>query len=186
VIAYRGPCLAGCTESLNRIARAHRSWTCCSIANERDGTVLELVGPLDDARWRHIPGVALRRAQGTIGFASLAAARPIDRANARVIGMADAVVLVLDLQRARHEANVECVERVDECFAFCGRRLSDVPVVVQLNKADLPRLVSDDEALGPVKRFVEPERVVRTVATRGDGVLDALHAALSAVERTRH
>lgn len=101
-------------------------------------------------------------------------------AHERILRGADGVMLVADAQRARLEANVQAYTQLTEALEVHGRALADVPLVVQLNKADLPGAVGADalrEALG----LPAEVPVVAADAVHGAGVFEALKAMTKAL-----
>lgn len=90
------------------------------------------------------------------------------------LSQASAVVFVADSQRALEKHNVGWLERLAADLRLFGRDIDKMPVIFQLNKRDLPDIMSVDEMktqLSTKTCFYVP-----TVATRGLGVVDALAA----------
>jgi len=88
----------------------------------------------------------------------------------------DAVVFVADSQLSMVERNRESFENLVENLAENGYELARVPVVIQLNKRDLPNVASHGELVAAMG--VEGFTVVEAVASRGDGVFDTLKAVV--------
>lgn len=84
----------------------------------------------------------------------------------------DAVVFVADSQLSMVERNRESFENLVENLAENGYELARVPVVIQLNKRDLPNVASPGELIAAMG--VEGYPVLEAVAYRGDGVFDTL------------
>lgn len=59
-----------------------------------------------------------------------------------VLEGADGIVFVADSDPRREEANIASLENMAENLSSYGRELSDVPVVMQWNKRDLPNALS--------------------------------------------
>jgi hypothetical protein len=96
------------------------------------------------------------------------------RAQARLLAEAHAVVLVLDGQVERTDANVEMATHLREDLDARGLDVDSLPIVQQQNKSDLPNFrggAALAEAVG-----LEDLPWVRTCAATGDGVLDVLKA----------
>ncbi len=84
----------------------------------------------------------------------------------------DGVVLVLDCAPERIEANWPAIEELRASLADYGRRLEDVPLVLQYNKRD----IADPFAIEALHRRIglDQAAVFETTATTGDGVLATL------------
>ena len=89
----------------------------------------------------------------------------------------DAVVFVADSQLSMVERNRESFENLVENLAENGYELARVPVVIQLNKRDLPNVASPGELVAAMG--VEGFPVVEAVAYRGDGVFDTLKSVVN-------
>ncbi|HWR96825.1 MAG TPA: ADP-ribosylation factor-like protein, partial [Candidatus Methanoperedens sp.] len=88
----------------------------------------------------------------------------------------DAVVFVGDSQLSMVERNRESFANLVENLAENGYELARVPVVIQLNKRDLPNVASPGELVAAMG--VEGFPVVEAVAARGEGVFDTLKAVV--------
>jgi signal recognition particle receptor subunit beta len=85
----------------------------------------------------------------------------------------DGIVFVADSQKAMLEANVESIKNLRENLAEIGTNLDDIPLVIQLNKRDLPNIADVDtmvNALDPERRGEH----VESVAASGIGVFETL------------
>lgn len=81
----------------------------------------------------------------------------------------------------RDEANVWQLERVVAEFQSVGRDTSTIPFVFQLNKRDLAEVLPVDE----LHRLLSMHlcAYVESVASRGQGVREALDALVHLIER---
>jgi signal recognition particle receptor subunit beta len=84
----------------------------------------------------------------------------------------DGVIFVADSQEERMDANVESVDNLQQNLKTQGYDLMTIPYVLQLNKRDLPNVVSVDEMVRTLKRKDEP--VFEAVASKGIGVFETL------------
>src|SRR5512140_2047828 len=95
----------------------------------------------------------------------------------------DGVVFVADSQKAVHEANIESFKNLRENLTEIGLDLDEIPLVLQLNKRDLPN-ISDAEtivnALDPQRKF----EAVEASAVNGNGVFETLKAISKITLRT--
>src|SRR6185436_13018450 len=85
----------------------------------------------------------------------------------------DGIVFVADSQKAVLDANAESLKNLRENLAEIGLNLDDIPLVLQLNKRDLPNISTVEEmvdALDPERRYEH----VESVAASGVGVFETL------------
>ena len=85
----------------------------------------------------------------------------------------DGIVFVADSQMAMLEANVESLKNLRENLAEIGVNLDELPLVLQLNKRDLPNVAPVEvmlNALDPERRLEHSEAVAFT----GTGVFETL------------
>lgn len=92
----------------------------------------------------------------------------------RMLSDVDGVVLVMDAHPAAQARNRESLAQVRHAIAD-----RHVPVVLQINKADLPEAMATREVLGGLGAETVPH--VSAVATRGDGVVETLEMAMNEV-----
>src|SRR5262249_45470756 len=74
----------------------------------------------------------------------------------------------------RMDANIESLYNLEENLRSYGYELMALPYVLQLNKRDLPNVISANELTAELLRKGEP--VVEAVASTGVGVYDTLKA----------
>ena len=91
----------------------------------------------------------------------------------------DGVVFVADSQEERMDANIEALYNLEENLQTQGYDLQHIPYVLQLNKRDLPNVISVDDLTGELQRKGEP--VFEAVAAQGTGVFDTLKAVAKQV-----
>jgi signal recognition particle receptor subunit beta len=91
----------------------------------------------------------------------------------------DGVVFVADSQVERMDANIESLWNLENNLKAQGYDLMKIPYVLQLNKRDLPNVVSMDELKKELMRKGEP--VYEAVAYKGVGVFDTLKAVAKQV-----
>jgi signal recognition particle receptor subunit beta len=99
-----------------------------------------------------------------------------DESRKLILEGADGVVFVADTQLERFEANVESMEQLETILESHDRKLTEVPLVIQYNKRDLPNRMP----LADVDRALNPHRVPHfdAIARTGVGVFDSLKACL--------
>jgi len=95
----------------------------------------------------------------------------------------DGIVFVADSQKAMLDANLESFKNLRENLAEIGLSIDEIPLVLQLNKRDLPNIAPVDDVVD----VIDPERkydFVEAVASRGDGVFETLKVISKLTLRT--
>jgi len=100
----------------------------------------------------------------------------------QLLDRVDGVVFVVDARRERIDENVAAFEELRSALGAYGRRLEQVPLVVQYNKQDL----SDPFVLEELHRKLDVRgaAVFEAVASEGAGVLQTLTTISKRVVRT--
>jgi mutual gliding-motility protein MglA len=168
-IVYYGPGLCGKTTNIHliyhRIAPNQRG-KLISLATETDRTLFFDFLPVELGT---IKNYKVRFHLYTVpGQVFYNATRKL------VLKGADGVIFVVDSQRAMLDANLESLTNLRDNFAEQGISLAEFPMVMQLNKRDLPDVLSADE----LNSALNPRRVpfYEAVATTGAGVLKTFTA----------
>ena len=99
-----------------------------------------------------------------------------------VLQGSDAVAFVADSRRSEAAATLAYWNNMLVNLEANGLDVRSVPIVIQLNKRDLPDARGPEE-LGDLRKAV-PAPVVPAVAIRGEGVVETLHALLSLCHRS--
>jgi signal recognition particle receptor subunit beta len=167
-IVYYGPGLCGKTTNLHHIyakTSPQSRGEMVSLETETDRTLFFDLLPIDVGV---IGGFKTRLQLYTIpGQVFYNTTRKL------VLKGVDGIVFVADSQTAMLEANVESFKNLRENLAEIGLVLEDIPLVVQLNKRDLPNIATPDQILNlldPERRYEHAE----AVAAKGDGVFETL------------
>ena len=84
----------------------------------------------------------------------------------------DGVIFVADSQEERMDANIEALDNLAENMREHNYDFAKIPYVLQLNKRDLPNVLSVDELKKSLMRKNEP--VFEAVAFKGVGVFETL------------
>jgi mutual gliding-motility protein MglA len=167
-IVYYGPGLCGKTTNLqhvyNRTSPQSRG-EMVSLETETDRTLFFDLLPLDVGV---IGGFKTRLQLYTVpGQVFYNTTRKL------VLKGADGIVFVADSQEPMLEANVQSLKNLRMNLDELGIRLDELPMVLQLNKRDLPNVL-DRETL---EKHLNPDghwAVVEAAAVRGDGVFETL------------
>lgn len=167
-IVYYGPGLCGKTTNLHYIyakTSPQSRGEMVSLETETDRTLFFDLLPIDVGV---IGGFKTRLQLYTIpGQVFYNTTRKL------VLKGVDGIVFVADSQTAAQDGNVESFNNLRDNLTELGLKLEDIPLVVQLNKRDLPNVVAVDAILDRV----DPERSfehIESVAATGVGVFETL------------
>jgi signal recognition particle receptor subunit beta len=94
----------------------------------------------------------------------------------------DAIAFVADSRRSEAASTLAYWNNMLKNLEANGLDYKTLPIVIQLNKRDLPETRGDDE-LGDLRRLVQPP-MVPAVAIRGDGVVETLWSLLTLCYRS--
>ena len=167
-IVYYGPGLCGKTTNLHHIyskTSPQSRGEMVSLETETDRTLFFDLLPIDVGV---IGGFKTRLQLYTVpGQVFYNTTRKL------VLKGVDGIVFVADSQAAMLDANRESYNNLRENLKDIGLVLDDIPVIVQLNKRDLPNTASPQTIL----KALDPEREmdsVEAVAYKGEGVFETL------------
>ena len=166
-LVYYGPGLGGKTANLQWMydnTAANQKGKMISLATETDRTLFFDFLPLDLGTVR---GFKTRLHLYTVpGQVFYEASRKL------ILKGADGVVFVADSQEERLDANLETLENLREHLKEHNLDFNAIPYVLQLNKRDLPNILSPEELARQLQ--VKKEPVVEAVAVSGSGVFETL------------
>ncbi len=173
-IVYYGPALCGKTTNVKYIhghMKPEQRGKLVSIATQTDRTLFFDFLPVELGE---IKGFKTRFHIYTVP------GQVIYNATRRaVLTGVDGIVFVADSQRERLEDNIESIKNLEDNLATYGKRLRDIPHVMQYNKRDLPNILPVEELDRRLNRYgVE---YFEAVAVRGKGVLETLTAICKSV-----
>jgi hypothetical protein len=167
-IVYYGPGLCGKTTNLHYIyakTSPQSRGEMVSLETETDRTLFFDLLPIDVGV---IGGFKTRLQLYTIpGQVFYNTTRKL------VLKGVDGLVFVADSQVAMQDANAESFHNLRENLAEIGLKLDDIPLVIQLNKRDLPSVAPVDQMiarLDPDGRYEKME----SIAATGVGVFETL------------
>jgi signal recognition particle receptor subunit beta len=177
-IVYYGPGLCGKTTNLHHIytkTSPQSRGEMVSLETETDRTLFFDLLPIDVGV---IGGFKTRLQLYTVpGQVFYNTTRKL------VLKGVDGMVFVADSQKAMIDANVESFHNLRENLAEIGLDLDEIPIVLQLNKRDLPNVATVDhmlDALDPERRF----EYVESIASTGVGVFETLKVISKLTLRT--
>jgi hypothetical protein len=167
-IVYYGPGLCGKTTNLHHIyskTSPQSRGEMVSLETETDRTLFFDLLPIDVGV---IGGFKTRLQLYTVpGQVFYNTTRKL------VLKGVDGMVFVADSQAAMLDANRESYQNLRENLKDIGLVLDDIPLIVQLNKRDLPNVASAQTIL----KALDPDReieCVEAVAYKGEGVFETL------------
>lgn len=166
-IVYYGPGMSGKTSNLEKVHDtlpddAKGRFT--SIATDGDRTLFFDLLPLDVGK---IGGLDVKLQLYTVpGQVYYNATRKL------VLRGADGVVFVADSQPDKMDENLESLKNLEENLAEYGVELSDIPIVMQYNKRDLPGVAPVSEMESKLNKL--KWHSTKASAVTGEGVLDTL------------
>ena len=173
-IVYYGPALCGKTTNLQYIydsTAPQAKGKLISLATETDRTLFFDFMPLELGTVRGFKTrFHLYTVPGQVYY---------DASRRLILKGVDGVVFVADSQEERMDANIESLYNLEENLRTQGYELNNLPYVLQLNKRDLPNIITTDELVGELGRKNEP--VYEAVAAKGVGVFDTLKAVAKQV-----
>jgi signal recognition particle receptor subunit beta len=173
-IVYYGPGLCGKTTNLQYIfdsTAPQARGKLISLATETDRTLFFDFMPLELGTVRGFKTrFHLYTVPGQVFY---------DASRRLILKGVDGVVFVADSQEERMDANIESLYNLEENLRAQGYDPHKIPYVLQLNKRDLPNVLSLEEMTAELRRNGEP--VVEAVASSGPGVFDTLKAVAKQV-----
>jgi len=176
-IVYYGPGLCGKTTNLQHIYSRVPQGTrgkMISLATEMDRTLFFDFLPLELGQIR---GFRTRFHLYTVlGQVYYNASRKL------ILKGVDGIVFVADSLIDRFDANVESLMNMHDNLAEHGVSVDKVPIVMQYNKRDLPRVVAVPDLERELNQRQAP--YFEAVALRGTGVFDTLKLACKLVLKT--
>ena len=177
-IVYYGPGLCGKTTNLHHIyakTSPQSRGEMVSLETETDRTLFFDLLPIDVGV---IGGFKTRLQLYTIpGQVFYNTTRKL------VLKGVDGIVFVADSQQAALDANVGSFKNLRENLAEIGLSLDDIPLVLQLNKRDLPNVATVETLLDMLDRDRNYE-FVEAIAASGTGVFETLKVISKLTLRT--
>ncbi len=164
-MVYYGAGLGGKTTNLEKVFEmAPNKGKMISLATETDRTLFFDFLPLDLGTVRGFKTrFHLYTVPGQVFY---------DASRKLILRGVDGVVFVADSQEERLDANLESIENLEENLKEHGYDLMTIPYVLQLNKRDLPNILSIEDLKKELCRKDEP--VLEAVAFKGVGVFETL------------
>jgi signal recognition particle receptor subunit beta len=166
-LVYYGPGLGGKTANLQWIyehTNTNQKGKMVSLATETDRTLFFDFLPLDLGTVR---GFKTRFHLYTVpGQVFYEASRRL------ILKGADGVVFVADSQEERLDANLETLDNLREHLKDHNLDFATIPYVLELNKRDLPNIMSVEDLKKQL--LVKGEPTTEAVAIQGQGVFETL------------
>jgi signal recognition particle receptor subunit beta len=166
-IVYYGAGLGGKTTNLQVIYQKtaeQQKGKMISLATETERTLFFDFLPLDLGSVRGFKTrIHLYTVPGQVFY---------DASRKLILRGVDGIVFVADSQEQRMDANVEALENLMSNLQEHGYDFNKIPYVLQLNKRDLPNILSPDALNKELRK--KNEAVVEAVAFQGVGVFETL------------
>jgi len=166
-LIYYGPGMSGKTTNLEKVHDAvpnDAKGRFTSIATDGDRTLFFDLLPLDVGK---IGGLDIKLQLYTVpGQVYYNATRKL------VLRGVDGIVFVADSQPDKMEENLESLKNLEQNLSDYGVKLSDLPLVMQYNKRDLPDTVPVSEMESKLNKLNWPS--VEAAALNSEGVLETL------------
>ncbi len=173
-IVYYGPGLGGKTTNLQYIydtSSPQQKGKLISLATETDRTLFFDFLPLELGTVRGFKArFHLYTVPGQVFY---------DASRKLILKGVDGMVFVADSQRERMDANYESLWNLETNLKAQGYDLMKMPYALQLNKRDLPDILSVEELAKELIRKDEP--VIEAVAPKGIGVFETLKSVAKQV-----
>jgi len=174
-VVFYGPGLCGKTTNLqfiyDNLPKDISKGKMLSLATKTDRTLFFDFLPLDLGTIRGMKTrIQLYTVPGQVFYNST---------RKMVLKGADGVVFVADSQAKMMDANVESFANLEENLAEQGMKLEQMPLVLQLNKRDLPGLAPIEELNTALNKYNAP--FYEAIAISGIGVHDTLKAVTKLV-----
>jgi signal recognition particle receptor subunit beta len=168
-IVYYGPGLSGKTTNLQHVFKKVPKDTrgeLISLATDADRTLYFDFLPVNVGKIR---GFDIKFQLYTVpGQVYYNATRKL------VLRGVDGLVFVADSQLDKMDENIESLKNLEENLAEYGYILKELPLVIQYNKRDLPKIATIEQ----LEQLLNPRGVpyFEAVATQGSGVFGTLKA----------
>ena len=180
-IVYYGPALSGKTSNisaLNRASNDDSAGRLITLETKDDRTLLYDLLPLT---YKDTGNFTVRVKVFTVpGQVLHASTRKLQ------LQGADGLVFVADSQVRETQHNADAFLELREFLKSNGLNLSEMPLVIQFNKRDLPEIRSDSEIHQTSSHGQEP--VFMSTANNGAGVVETflgcLYLTMGAIEKT--
>ena len=164
-LVYYGAGLGGKTTNLEKVYElTPNKGKMISLATESDRTLFFDFLPLDLGTVRGFKTrFHLYTVPGQVFY---------DASRKLILRGVDGVVFVADSQAERMDANLESIENLEDNLKEHNYDLMKIPYVLQLNKRDLPNVLSVETLKKELCKKGEP--VVEAVAYKGVGIFETL------------
>ena len=166
-IVYYGAGLGGKTTNLQVIYQKtaeQQKGKMISLATETERTLFFDFLPLDLGSVRGFKTrIHLYTVPGQVFY---------DASRKLILRGVDGIVFVADSQEQRMDANVEALDNLMSNLKEHGYDFNKIPYVLQLNKRDLPNILSPDDLNKELRK--KNEAVIEAVAFQGTGVFETL------------
>ncbi len=176
-IVYYGPGLSGKTTNIKWIydhIKPENKGEMITLATETERTLFFDFVPIEVS---NVKGFKVRfHLYTTPGQIIYQASRKL------ILKGVDGIVFVADSQEERHDANLDTLDDMIENLRDYDIDVSNIPLVFQYNKRDLPNVLSVDVLRRDLNRWSRPD--FEAIATKGIGVLETFKEITRQVLKT--
>ncbi len=173
-LVYYGPGLSGKTTNLEIIyqkAPEKSKGKMTSVATEGDRTLFFDFLPLDIGK---VGGMNTKFQLYTVpGQVYYNSTRKL------VLQGVDGLIFVADSQKDKMDENIESLQNLAENLKEQGIEITEIPLIIQFNKRDLPNIFSIEEMNAKLNKLNVP--TTQAVAFKGEGVFPTLKLAAATV-----
>lgn len=173
-LVYYGPAMSGKTTNLMRLHDM--------LAPELKGEILTLETQNDRTLFFDLLPLGFQTPTGwliKLKLFTVPGQLVHDATRKAVLSRADGLVFVADSQQTQSVNNSESFQNLEENARRVGLDFDSLPLVVQFNKRDLPRILSEEEIRG---RWAQaPWPLTFASALTGEGVLETFVRLLEGV-----
>lgn len=102
-----------------------------------------------------------------------------DASRKLIMKMLDGIIFVADSQKERMEENINSLRNLEVNLQQQGMDITEIPLVIQYNKRDLPNAMSIEEMRKELNKYNAPE--FEAVAQEGKGVFESLNSVSKSI-----
>ena len=168
-IVYYGPSLGGKTTNVQRIFH--------ETSEEQDGKLEALNAETERTLFYDFLPLDVGEIRGyRVRFHVFSVPGQVvyDASRKLIMKMLDGIIFVADSQKERMEENINSLRNLEVNLKQQGLDITEIPLVIQYNKRDLPNAMSIDEMRKELNKYNAPE--FEATAQDGKGVFESLNS----------
>lgn len=168
-IVYYGPSLGGKTTNVQRIFH--------ETSEEQDGKLEALNAETERTLFYDFLPLDVGEIRGyRVRFHVFSVPGQVvyDASRKLIMKMLDGIIFVADSQKERMEENINSLRNLEVNLKQQGLDITEIPLVIQYNKRDLPNAMPIDEMRKELNKYNAPE--FEAIAQDGKGVFESLNS----------